>query len=99
MNSRIMLPLLLLSAAVITPASANWFSNPFFGINRNIGSAPSPTPEQVRQERLPPFVLKDQDSSGTVADASAATKQAPPPAQQPQPQSNSQNVAAAAPSH
>jgi hypothetical protein len=96
MNSKIMLPLLLLSAAVITPASANWFSNPAFGINRNIGSAPSPTPDQVRQEKLPPFVMRDQDSSGTVADATAAaTKQAATTAQPPQPQSGTQTVAAA----
>lgn len=39
-------------AASITPAAANWFSNPYLGINRNIGSAPNPTPEQLRQERL-----------------------------------------------
>lgn len=36
----------------VTPAAANWFSNPYLGINRNIGSAPNPTPEQIRQERL-----------------------------------------------
>ena len=41
---------LLLAAGGITPAAANWFSDPYLGINRNIGSAPNPTPEQIRQE-------------------------------------------------
>ena len=79
MNYKIMLPMLLLSAAVITPVSANWFSNPSLGINRNVGSAPSPTPAQVRAEKQPPFVLRDQQAP-TVADAGAA-KQAQQPAQ------------------
>jgi len=62
MQNRALVPLLLAATAIIAPASAaNWFSNPYLGINRNIGSAPSPTPEQVRQNRLPPFVLKEQD--------------------------------------
>jgi len=97
MSSKVMLPVLLLSAAIITPASANWFSNPSLGLMRNIGSAPSPTPEQVRSEKRPPFVMKDQDTNGTVADAAAAAKQAPPAAQQPQPQNNTRSVAAATP--
>jgi len=43
------LSLLLLSAAIaVTPASANYFSNPRLGMNLNIGSAPNPTPAQVR---------------------------------------------------
>jgi hypothetical protein len=92
MKFRILLPLLLASVAMIEPASANWFSNPALGINRNVGSAPSPTPAQVRQEKQPPFVLRDQDSP-TVADAA---KQAAPTAQQPS-QSGTQNVATAAP--
>ncbi len=54
MNTKILLPVLLVSASLITPAAANWFSNPALGINRSIGTAPSPTPEQVRQEKHPP---------------------------------------------
>jgi len=42
----------LLMAVAATPAAANWFSDPYLGINRNIGSAPNPTPEQIRQDRL-----------------------------------------------
>ena len=43
-----MMSLLLLSAVVITPASANWFINPRTGTNLNIGSAPNPTPADLR---------------------------------------------------
>jgi len=39
---------LLLSAVCITPASANWFSNPKTGTMLNIGSAPNPTPADLR---------------------------------------------------
>ena len=46
---RTILPLLLLSAAVLAaPASANYFSNPALGVNLNIGSAPNPRPAEVR---------------------------------------------------
>ena len=93
MNSKLSpLPLIFLSATtIITPASANWFSNPALGINRSIGTAPSPTPAQVRQEKQPPFVLKDPGSAGTIADA-GAVKQAAPTAARP-----AQTVATAAP--
>jgi outer membrane protein OmpA-like peptidoglycan-associated protein len=42
------IPLLLLSAVCVTPASANWFSNPRLGVNLNVGSAPNPTPADLR---------------------------------------------------
>jgi hypothetical protein len=92
MNTKLLLPVLLLSAAVISPASANWFSNPSLGINRNVGSAPNPTPAQVRQEKQPPFVLRDQDGKAVAE----AAKQAPPAARQ-APQSGAQSVATAPP--
>jgi hypothetical protein len=41
--------LLLLSAAtMVTPASANWFSRPGIGVTLNVGSAPNPTPNDLR---------------------------------------------------
>jgi hypothetical protein len=42
--------LLLLSAAVLAtqPASANWFFRPGPGISLNVGSAPNPTPNDLR---------------------------------------------------
>jgi hypothetical protein len=48
-----LMPALLMALAVVTPASANWFSNPVQGINRNIGSAPNPTPQNIREFRIP----------------------------------------------
>lgn len=51
--NKLILPLLLATAAFATPASANWFHNPYIGINRNIGSAPNPTPADIREMRLP----------------------------------------------
>jgi outer membrane protein OmpA-like peptidoglycan-associated protein len=42
------LSILLLSAVCASPASANYFSNPVTGMNLNIGSAPNPTPAQLR---------------------------------------------------
>ena len=53
--------LLLLSAVIcVTPASANYFSNPAQGTNLNIGSAPNPTPADLRrgaavEERTAPY--------------------------------------------
>jgi outer membrane protein OmpA-like peptidoglycan-associated protein len=42
------LSVLLLSAVCASPASANYFSNPITGTTLNIGSAPNPTPAQLR---------------------------------------------------
>ena len=54
---------LLLAPALITPASANWFSNPYVNIDLNLGSAPNPTPSDVLSERIPVLV---QDADGNV---------------------------------
>jgi hypothetical protein len=51
MKTRFIVPALLLAATFITPASANWFSNPYQGVNRYIGSTPNPKPEDVRENR------------------------------------------------
>jgi hypothetical protein len=40
--------LLLLSAAFITPAEANWFSNQKYNSMYNIGSIRNPTPQELR---------------------------------------------------
>jgi hypothetical protein len=47
-TAKTMASLLLLSAVCIGPAHANWFSNPYTGTNLNIGSAPNPTPQDLR---------------------------------------------------
>ena len=44
-----MASLLLLSAVAVSPAYANWFSNPHTGTMLNIGSAPNPTPADLRR--------------------------------------------------
>ncbi len=73
--------LLLLSAVVcVTPASANYFSHPELGTNLNIGSAPNPTPADLRRAfggvtRIDPPPLS--------APAFAAQEPEPPPAQAP----------------
>ena len=46
------LPLALLSAALVTPVYANWFSDPALNIARNVGSAPNPAPQDLREDRL-----------------------------------------------
>ena len=54
-----MLSLLLLSAVCVTPAHANWFSNSQTGTMRNIGSAPNPTPADLR-------ALRDADKAPVI---------------------------------
>jgi hypothetical protein len=40
--------LLLAAAAAASPASANWFFRPGAGVSLNVGSAPNPTPNDLR---------------------------------------------------
>jgi protein TonB len=40
--------LVVMSAAALTPAHANYFHNPASKIQLNIGSAPNPTPDDLR---------------------------------------------------
>ena len=64
--------LLLLSAVCITPVYANWFSNSRTNVMMNIGSAPNPTPADLRAvepwryaapvaEVAPPAVTSDEE--------------------------------------
>jgi len=72
------LSLLLLSAAVaVTPASANYFSNPRMGMNLNVGSAPNPTPRQLRSSEIVEEVVY---TEAVVAPPPAPVPPAPPPA-------------------
>ena len=66
-------PLLLLSALVASPASANYFSNPRANVNLNIGSAPNPKPSDYRTVRV------------SEAERVTETVVAPPPAPPPPP--------------
>jgi len=58
MMTKYILPVLLVAAAFTSPASANWFHNPQLNINLNIGSAPNPTPADLREMRKP-LVVQD----------------------------------------
>ena len=56
MKTNITLSVLVFSAAFATPTLANYFHNPPLNLNVNIGSAPSPTPRDIRENRLPQVV-------------------------------------------
>jgi hypothetical protein len=47
-TSKTMMSLLAAAAICASPAYANWFSNPSTNTNLNIGSAPNPTPADLR---------------------------------------------------
>jgi len=79
------LALLLVSGALATPAYANWFHNPYIGINLNIGSAPNPTPADLRAERLPIITQDDSTATPATADATKPAAQPAAPVAQTQP--------------
>jgi hypothetical protein len=62
MKARLLLPLLFVSALCVSPASANWFSNPDWNINLNVGSAPNPTPGDI-QAGARPVLVRDADGN------------------------------------
>ena len=95
MKTKLMLPLLFVSVAFIMPASANWFHNPYTGVNLNVGSAPNPTPADIRADRLP-IVTKEQDNSNAPAATKTASADTSPSA--PAQSGGATSVAAAAPS-
>ncbi|HEY4264196.1 MAG TPA: hypothetical protein VGM72_02680 [Micropepsaceae bacterium] len=47
-TAKTLMSLLLLSTVSVAPAYANWFSNPRTNTMMNIGSAPNPTPADLR---------------------------------------------------
>ena len=102
MKTRFLMSLLLASAAFVSPASANWFHNPYIGINRNIGSAPNPTPADLREMRLPVLTQEGAPVQGytvlepakDASQSASATPQSTTPAQA----SDAKVVAAASPS-
>src|SRR3954470_23225561 len=62
MKTRLVLPVLLFSLPFVSPASANWFSNPDWNINLHVGSAPNPTPDDIRVGRQP-MLVRDADGN------------------------------------
>jgi len=78
MRTNLTLSVMLLSAMCATPAFANFFYNPYTNINLNVGSAPSPTPREVRENHLPQIVDTDPSrASAVAADATTNTGHAP----------------------
>jgi hypothetical protein len=75
MKTPILMSLLLLSAAFVSPASANYFHNPYTNIYLNIGSAPTPTPDDVREGRLPQVAVDPANAEVTTADAAKAPRE------------------------
>ncbi len=70
-------PLLMLSALIASPVSANYFSNPRAGVNLNIGSAPNPKPSDYRSVTV---TQRDQVRETVVQEAAAPpAPPAPPP--------------------
>lgn len=53
MRTVMTLSVLFIAAAGATPGFANYFHNPHMGLNLSIGSAPSPTPRDIRENRMP----------------------------------------------
>lgn len=68
MKTKLTLSLLLLAAASATPALANYFHNPSTNLNWNIGSAPSPTPLDIRENRQPRVTKVVPSDGNLVAD-------------------------------
>jgi hypothetical protein len=50
------------------PTLANYFYNPATNLNLNIGSAPSPTPRDIRENRQPQVVQAAPSDDNVVAD-------------------------------
>ena len=68
MRTKITLSILFLSAACGTPSFANYFHNPSTNLNFNIGSAPSPTPRDIRESRQPQVVQAAPSDDNVAAD-------------------------------
>src|SRR5262249_31167345 len=56
MKTNRIVSVVVLSAAFATPAFANYFSNPNLGVMANVGSAPNPTPADLRGDRNLPHI-------------------------------------------
>ena len=68
MRTKMTLSVLFLSAACATPTFANYFHNPSTNLNWNIGSAPSPTPRDIRENRQPKVAQVAPSDDNVVAD-------------------------------
>jgi len=94
MKTRVLLSALLVSAAFVSPASANWFSNTVWNLTLNIGSAANPTPNDVRENKTP-MLVRDADGN-VIAMIDPATGKVIAIAEPPAPPSAVANTAPAA---
>ena len=62
-NSKTMMSLLAAAAICASPAYANWFSNPSTNTNLNVGSAPNPTPADLRAVGDSPYTAGPRGSA------------------------------------
>jgi len=87
MKTRLILPTILVSLVFVSPALGNWFSNPDWNINLHVGSAPNPTPDDIRAARQPMLVRDADGNVIAMIDPSTgkviATAEPPPAAAQP----------------
>ena len=79
MRTMTMASLLLLSTVCAIPASASYFFNSYWGTMLNVGSAPNPTPEQLRAIGDSRWARAPQGNQGrSSASVVPATTPAPP---------------------
>ena len=93
MSKNPLIALLLVSGALATPAYANYFSNPYTGVTLNIGSAPNPTPADIRVGHLP--TITQDESTAPAATAAAKPENATPVTQNPPPAASGATLAPA----
>jgi hypothetical protein len=59
----------LLISAGATPATANYYANPTLGVKTNIGSAPNPTPHDIRTNSVPQMTQRNQPTRNVASTA------------------------------
>jgi len=96
MSKKSLMALLLVSGALATPAHANYFSNPYTGVTLNIGSAPNPTPADVRLGHLPAITKDDASAPAATAAVKPEGNTAVPVAQNPPPAASGATLVPAA---
>src|SRR5215510_1969537 len=73
MRNTALVTVVLASLAAAVPASANWFSRPAAGITLNIGSAPNPTPNDLRALYGPSRFAALRTSTASIRDMEGKT--------------------------
>jgi hypothetical protein len=69
-SSKTAISILFLSAVCVTPAFANYFSNPTLNVHFNVGSAPNPSVRDIRENHMPQMTRATSQSVDVVAEKS-----------------------------